>query len=269
MSESTVRTDDEPVVAEGIDDETVEANRRLFTGWRSILIASLAAVYAAFHMAALNGLSLSGMTGIELPFLPSFPLETWNFRIVHVAGALFLGFMMFGPRLRFGESAVPAKAPSQLIAWVLLAAALVACVAALSFALRIQGGAMWNGIAPEYRNAEIYFFGIPLLIATFGALLLGWLDKSPRDRFVLSDLVLGVCAIAVALYLITMYGTLMRNSTGTPFAPIGISLAAVAGVALIMELTRRVTGFALLAITARPRALLRRQPQPAGRSCHR
>jgi TRAP transporter 4TM/12TM fusion protein len=248
MSESTVRTDDEPVVAEGIDDETVEANRRLFTGWRSILIASLAAVYAAFHMAALNGLSLSGMTGIELPFLPSFPLETWNFRIVHVAGALFLGFMMFGPRLRFGESAVPAKAPSQLIAWVLLAAALVACVAALSFALRIQGGAMWNGIAPEYRNAEIYFFGIPLLIATFGALLLGWLDKSPRDRFVLSDLVLGVCAIAVALYLITMYGTLMRNSTGTPFAPIGISLAAVAGVALIMELTRRVTGFALIVI---------------------
>ncbi len=248
MSESAIRTDDQAIVAEGIDDETVEANRRLFSGWRALLIASLAALYAAFHMAALNGLSLSGMTGIELSFLPSFPLETWNFRIVHVAGALFLGFMMFGPRLKFGDAAVSDKALSQRIAWVLLAIATVACAAAIRIAVRIQDGAMWNGIADEYRNPEIYFFGIPLLIATFGALLLGWLDKTPRNRFALSDLVLGVCAIAVALYLVTIYGTLMRNSTGTPFAPIGISLAAVAGVALIMELTRRVTGFALIVI---------------------
>ncbi|MBT8476824.1 MAG: TRAP transporter fused permease subunit, partial [Alphaproteobacteria bacterium] len=57
-----------------------------------------------------------------------------------------------------------------------------------------------------------------------------------------------VSGIAVAIYLITIYGTLMRNSTGTPFAPIGISLAAVAGTALIMELTRRVAGLALVII---------------------
>ena len=60
--------------------------------------------------------------------------------------------------------------------------------------------------------------------------------------------VLGICAVAVAVYLITIYGTLMRNSTGTPFAPIGISLAAVAGTLLIMELTRRVAGLALVII---------------------
>jgi hypothetical protein len=46
-------------------------------------------------MLALNGVSISDWTGIELPFLPQFPMETWNFRIVHIAGALALGFLLF------------------------------------------------------------------------------------------------------------------------------------------------------------------------------
>jgi len=210
----------------------------------------MAALYAAFHMAALNGLSLSGMTGIEVSFLPSFPLETWNFRIVHVAGALFIGFLMFGSRLKFAESSAKNAAPLNYLAYALLVVALVACAAAIQFGLRISAGEMWNGIAPEFRNPEIYGFGLPLLVATFGAIILGWVDQTPRHRFSMPDLVLGVCALAVAIYLITIYGTLMRNSTGTPFAPIGISMAAVAGTALIMELTRRVTGMALITIAA-------------------
>jgi len=250
MSDQKIENPDTAVVAEGVDEEPVEANRRLFTHWRSILIASLATLYAAFHMAALNGLSLSGMTGIEVSFLPSFPLETWNFRIVHVAGALFIGFLMFGSRMRFVESDASSPRALTWLAYVLLAVALVACAAAIQFGWRIADGAMWNGIAPEFRNPEIYGFGIPLLVATFGAIILGWLDQTPRNRFSVPDLVLGVCALAVAIYLITIFGTLMRNSTGTPFAPIGISLAAVAGTALIMELTRRVTGMALITIAA-------------------
>jgi TRAP transporter 4TM/12TM fusion protein len=73
-------------------------------------------------------------------------------------------------------------------------------------------------------------------------------ERLPRDALSVSDLVLGVCAISVAVYLIVMYSTLMRNSTGTPFAPIGISIAAVAGTLLILELTRRVAGLALVII---------------------
>ncbi len=247
MTERAVDDANTAVLAEGVDEEPIEANRRLFTDWRFIVIATLTALYSAFHMAALNGLSLSGMTGIELPFLPSFPLETWNFRIVHVAGALFIGFLLFGARLQFAEQQTP-QAPVTWLSWILLAAALVACGAAISFGYRISAGAMWNGIAPEFRTPEIYWFGVPLLLATFGGIVLGWLDRSPRHLFSLPDLVLGVCALAVAIYLITIYGTLMRNSTGTPFAPIGISLAAIAGTALIMELTRRVTGLALIII---------------------
>ncbi len=250
MTDQVIDGKNATILAEGVDEEPVEANRRLFTQWRLILMSTLAALYAAFHMAALNGLSLSGMTGIELSFLPSFPMETWNFRIVHVAGALFLGFLLFGSRMTFSEPSSRPNNVSNVLTWLMLAAALFACGAAISFGLRISAGEMWNGMAPQFRNAEIYWYGIPLLVATFGGIVLGWLDKTPRHLFSLPDLVLGVCALGVAIYLVTIFGTLMRNSTGTPFAPIGISLAAVAGTALIMELTRRVTGLALIAIAS-------------------
>ena len=241
--------DDEATLAVDVDKEPVEANRRAFEGWRFTLIATLAALYAGFHMAALNGLSLSGLTGIEIGFLPSFPLETWNFRIAHVAGALFLGFVLYGARTGFADTdAARGVRATDWAAGVLLICAFVACAAAVSFALRIGAGEMWNGVAPEFRDAEIRWFGVPLLIATAGGIVLGWLDRSPRHRFSVPDLLLGVCALAVAIYLITIYGTLMRNSTGTPFAPIGISLAAIAGSALILELTRRVAGLALVII---------------------
>lgn len=250
MTEQAQDKTDDALLVEGADEEIIEANRRLFTNWRLILIATMSGLYALFHMAALNGLSLSDMTGIDISFLPRFPLETWNFRIVHVAGALFIGFLLFSSRTQFAEHSTTPNKNAIRAAWLLLAIAWVACGAAISFALRISAGEMWNGLAPEFRNPEIYWFGIPLLIATFGGIILGWLDRTPRHLFSWPDLVLGFCALAVAIYLVTIYGTLMRNSTGTPFAPIGISLAAVAGTALIMELTRRVTGLALIIIAA-------------------
>ncbi|WP_413718018.1 TRAP transporter permease [Silicimonas sp. MF1-12-2] len=248
MTEAEAKQDDDHLIAEGVDDEPVEANRRDFTGWRFGLIAALAAIYAAFHMAALNGVSISEWTGITIPLLPSFPMETWNFRIVHVAGALFLGFLIFGAHLSFPENREKETPIFTYAAYALLFPAFLACGTAVSFAMRISNGEMWNGIAPEFANPEKWWFGLPLLVATFGGILLGWLNKRQRSGFSAPDLVLGICGIAVAIYLITIYGTLMRNSTGTPFAPIGISLAAVAGTALIMELTRRVAGLALIII---------------------
>ncbi|MCG8480127.1 MAG: hypothetical protein MI724_13595, partial [Spirochaetales bacterium] len=87
----------EKVIAHGVDEEPIEGNRRLYSGTTLLVMGALTAFYAAFHMAALNGLSIEGMTGglIDIPFLPSLPLETWNFRIVHVAGALSLGFLLY------------------------------------------------------------------------------------------------------------------------------------------------------------------------------
>ncbi|MEM9523936.1 MAG: TRAP transporter fused permease subunit, partial [Pseudomonadota bacterium] len=231
-----------------VDEDLTEANRRLFEGRRFTFITALAAIYAAFHMAALNGLSISGLTDIVIPVLPRLPLETWNFRIVHIAGALFLGFLLFSAHARFPERKSDETPLIGYAAMALLVPALVACGAALSFGVRISNGELWNGIAPEFKHPELYWFGIPLLAATFGGIVLGWVHKRIRSGFAVPDLVLGVCAVAIAIYMITIFGTLMRNSTGTPFAPIGISLAAIAGSALIMELTRRVAGPALVVI---------------------
>ena len=87
-----------PVLAEGVDDEPVESNRRVFTGRTYLAIAAFSAIYAVFHMAALNGWSIRGWTGIDIPALPVFPMVTWNLRIVHVAGALILGYLLFSAR---------------------------------------------------------------------------------------------------------------------------------------------------------------------------
>jgi TRAP transporter 4TM/12TM fusion protein len=236
------------VIAEGVDEEPIEANRRAFVGWRLIAIAWVAGLYAAFHMAALNGLSIERWTGIELPFLPTLPMETWNFRIFHVAGALLLGFLLFSAR-PFAEDA---QQESRVLNWpsaILGALGLLALGTALSFAVDISDGVMWNGIDAGIRNREIWWFGVPLMIATTGGIVLSWVHRKQRDGIAAPDMVLAICAVAVAVYLITIYGTLMRNSTGTPFAPIGISLAAVAGVALVLELTRRVAGLALVIIS--------------------
>ena len=46
--------DPQQVIAEGVDEEPVEKNRRLYTG-AAHLRNGVLGLYAAFHMAALNG----------------------------------------------------------------------------------------------------------------------------------------------------------------------------------------------------------------------
>ncbi|WP_299677706.1 TRAP transporter fused permease subunit [uncultured Roseobacter sp.] len=228
-----------------VDEELVEENRSVFAGHLRLVIAIVAGLYAVFHMAVLNGWSIREWTGVDIPSLPVFPMETWNFRIVHIAGALILGFLLYGARpFRQGQR----RHPLDWLAWAAMLPAVFAWITALRFASDISGGVLWNGVDPGIRSAEIWQFGAPLLVATAIGILIGWLRPRDRGAIAPADLVLSVCAIAVATYLMTIYGTLMRNATGTPFAPIGISLAAVAGTALIMELTRRVAGLALVII---------------------
>lgn len=237
------------LIAHGVDDEPVESNLRTYKGRSYQVITLIAAVYAAFHMLALNGLGLKALTGglVDIPFLPDFPIETWNFRIAHVAGALVLGFLMFSATSFPEEERTRPKAV-RFLAYPLLLSALFSLGMAFYFAWEIASGTMWNGIDKAIRFNEIWLYGAPLWVATAGSIMLSWFDKQSRGKFAPHDFVLAACALSVAVYLITIYGTLMRNSTGTPFAPVGISMAAVAGTALIMELTRRVAGMALVVI---------------------
>ena len=47
-----------PINVEGVDDEPVEHNRRIFTGRAYLIIATLSGLYAIFHMPVLNGWSI-------------------------------------------------------------------------------------------------------------------------------------------------------------------------------------------------------------------
>lgn len=109
----------------------------------------------------------------------------------------------------------------------------------------LNGGAM--RIEP---TIETLHYGYPLIATTALAIVLSWFYRQARHRFNPADLVLMVCALASAGYLLLVFNTPLRASTGTSFAPAGIAWAAIAGSLLILELTRRVAGLALVAISA-------------------
>ena len=186
-------------------------------------------------------------------------METWNFRIVHIAGALGLGFLLFAPRAFASDDAGTSGGKIITILAALLAVpALVSAYTAIGFLQLINSGTLpemgglttWAAFpGTDIYNTEVTWFGIPLLIASLGAILLGWFENRARDEFAASDVVLALCGVIVAIYLIGIYGTAARNSVGTPFVPIGVAFAATAGAAMILELTRRVAGLALVIIT--------------------
>ncbi|MCH2164683.1 MAG: TRAP transporter fused permease subunit [Marinovum sp.] len=257
--DETEKDIDEPVIAEGVDEEPVEGNRRLFSGRAYMVVAALSAVYAAFHMVALNGVSVFAWTGITVPLLPQFPLETWNFRIVHIAGALGLGFLLFSATRFRDETASRKGRALGLLSAALAIPALIGGGTAIQIALLVGSGTLpqmgglttWASFpGTDIYTQEIFWFGLPLLVATLGGIGLAWFEQRQRHEIAFADMVLALCGGVVAIYLITIYGTAARNAVGTPFVPIGVAFAATAGAALILELTRRVAGLALVVITA-------------------
>ncbi|MEM9350905.1 MAG: TRAP transporter permease, partial [Pseudomonadota bacterium] len=221
MTDSASQTSEDQVLAEGVDDEPVEGNRRLFEGRAFLIVAAIAAIYAAFHMIALNGVSISAYTGLEIGFLPQLPLETWNFRIVHIAGALGLGFLLFSAHtFRAGDARPPSSKVLSIVAAALVVPALVSGVTAIGFVQTINSGELpvmgglttWAAFpGTDIYNAEVRWFGIPLLIASLGAIALGWFERRERTQVAASDVVLALCGVVVAIYFVAIYGTAARN----------------------------------------------------------
>ncbi|MFC3285815.1 TRAP transporter permease [Litchfieldella rifensis] len=215
-------------IAQGVDEEVVEGNRRLFSGWLWWLFGTLAILYSSFHLFSLN----------------IYPLETWSFRIIHICGALILGYGFYTGARFVSESDTPAAPWLRYLSTALFVPAAYALVQVILMWRTISGGAM--RIEP---HIEAWHFGLPLIAATTAAVVLSWCYRQTRERLSLPDLVLMVCALASAGYFLVIYNTPLRMSTGTTFAPMGISYAAIAGSLLILELTRRVAGLALVIIS--------------------
>ena len=219
---------DDHVLAHDVDEEPVEANRRLFEGGMLKFVTLLAIAYSSFHLYSLN----------------IAPLETWSFRIVHIAGALVLGFILFaGARFVSAEEGPARHRWTTWIGAVALVPAVYALYQTFSFHQMVVDGTQRVPV-----DLETWHFGWPLLAASAIGIVMSWFHQRERSRFSVPDLVLIVCSVAVAAYFLVVYNTSMRMSTGTSFAPVGISFAAIAGTALIMELTRRVAGLALVII---------------------
>ena len=220
--------EDDHILAHDVDQEPVEENRRLFEGSVAKFVSVLAIAYSAFHLYSLN----------------IAPLETWSFRIVHIAGALVLGFILFaGGRFVSAGEGSARRRWTTWISSVAMVPALFALYQTFSFYQMVLDGTPRIPV-----NLETWYFGWPLLAATGVGIVMSWFHQTGRSRFSMPDLVLIVCSVAVAAYFLVVYNTSMRMSTGTSFAPVGISFAAIAGTALIMELTRRLTGLALVVI---------------------
>jgi len=77
---SAARTAEEDrLIAQGVDDEPLANNQRTFTQKAALFVSIISAAYAFWHVFSLN----------------VAPVETWAFRILHVAGALVIGFIAY------------------------------------------------------------------------------------------------------------------------------------------------------------------------------
>ncbi|MEM6904965.1 MAG: TRAP transporter large permease subunit, partial [Pseudomonadota bacterium] len=200
---------------------TVQAGRLAQAGF------VLCALYAGWHLYVLN----------------IAPLETWTFRIVHIAGALILGFGM-SATLSIRPVAEGSNGKiAALLGGVALLATLVALGSLAAAVLTFKEGEV---APPEWTLA---FYGWALAGGTLLAIFMSWFYPSRPGTLPLSDLALIAATVASAGFILFSLDTLsLRLRAGTPFADPSNGWAAFTMIVLIAELTRRVAGLALVII---------------------
>ncbi|MFN3644706.1 MAG: TRAP transporter permease, partial [Gemmobacter sp.] len=215
-------------IADGVDAEIVESNQRALTGAAALAVAAACTAYTAFHIGVMN----------------LYPLETWTYRLLHVGGGLILGFVLFG------AATFPAAGGRRRIDGplyqALLAPGIAAIVLAFGQAVLLALGTPVNQAAA--RDAYALTFGLPLSLGTAWVIVLGWIAPArDRTRIDAADLALALAAATVALYII-VHAPFLRLRAGTALSKAADMHAAIAGVMLILEMTRRLAGLALVII---------------------
>ncbi len=212
-----------------VDEERPIGNQRILGTQRNMLIAVMCVAYTVFHLMVMN----------------VYPLETWSYRLTHVGGGLLLGFLLFGATdLVPGTQQTPQLAGRAL---TILAALGVGVGAIGVTAVWINGTALGNALPPAWAMQS---FGIPLAAGTALAIVAGWLfpDRN-RETFAWADLILGLAAVVATAYLI-FFARQLQLRAGMPMALPGDMWAAITLVMLIIELTRRLAGMALVIIAS-------------------
>ena len=212
-----------------VDEERAATNQRVFEGNRHWLIAIMCVAYTVFHLLVMN----------------VYPLETWAYRLTHVGGGLMLGYLLFGSTALTGDGADRAN-PLGLAVLGLAAAAILYGAVAVA-AVWINGTIMDVALPPAWAMNT---FGIPLVIGTGLAIAHGWFFPSKdRTRFAWADILLAIAAVTCTAYLI-FFARQLQLRAGMPMALPGDMWSAVVIVMLILELTRRLAGMALVIIAS-------------------
>lgn len=226
---ATIPADREPDanIGAGVDAEIVVSNQRVPAGMVGTAIIALCVLYTAFHIGVMN----------------LYPLETWTYRLIHVGGGLAIGYLLFSSTT-FGD--IPATPNSRLRQMLMVPGALAVLLAFVQVTIFIATG---EGISQAVgKTAYVASFGWPLVAGTVWLVALGWLmPDRDRTRIDLVDGFLALAAVTVAMYII-FHAPLLRLRAGTGLAKDADMLAALAGVILILELTRRLAGLALVLI---------------------
>lgn len=214
-----------------VDNDPVAANQRLFTGGRNALIAILCVAYTVFHLLVMN----------------VYPLETWAYRLTHVGGGLLLGFLLFGSTaFPDGTDATQRESIASKILLALSGAGILYGLLGVA-AIWINGTILGERMPPQWAMST---FGIPLTLGTALAIVHGWIfPHHGRMRFAPGDVLLALAAMAFTGYLI-FFARQLQLRAGMPMALPGDMWSAITGVLLIIELTRRLAGLALVIIAS-------------------
>lgn len=218
------------LVVEGVDEEPAPTNQRVLGGWQKQAFYWFAVLFTVFHLLALN----------------VYPLETWTFRILHVAGGLVIALtLMMAGRLAEPDAAGSAQ-PHSLERGLAGLAALLGGLAAAGIATAFVLGQL-AGIAqpPAWVFAAM---GPALLASALIALPLAWFGRGSQTRVTPADWILATAGVTVAAYLLFNLGALQFRAGVMPTRP--DFLVTLTGIILILEATRRVAGLALVAISA-------------------
>ncbi len=226
-NEETVSSIEEQTASIHVDEEHPVGNQRIFVGYRHAVIATACVAYSVFHLAVLN----------------IWPLETWAYRLLHVAGGLFLGFLIYSATSTIDPKQDRARSP---LSYLILAAAAGGILYGT-----VMIAYLWiNGIfvSPLPPPLVMNTFGIPLFAGACAAVVHGWFfrDKS-RQTTNLADILLAIASVAALSYII-FFAKQLQLRAGMPMALDGDMWAAMTGVLLIVELTRRLAGLALVII---------------------
>ena len=220
---------EQKIGAEGVSDVPLGHNERDLTGIVGKIIFLACVFYTGLHLYALN----------------VSPIETWAFRIIHVAGGLAVGFALIAA---YTLDRQKESQPITSIQWALVLPVSVTMLFAAAGMLYAWLAREWFGSMPA--NWLLPQVAWALVLSTSAAIIASWIWKSGGNKRIFwADIVLMVSAIVVAAYLIFVLPR-WRMAAGTPMVGQTDFLVAFTGVMLIMELTRRVAGLALIIITA-------------------